>query len=66
MCENIFRHNYKGKYVIFDFKEFSILQKYYLNNTLSHKSFNKIMFITMITRKYTLSCSAGILTSVES
>lgn len=45
MCENIFRHNYKGEYVIFDFKEFSVLQKYYLNNTLSHKSFNKIMFI---------------------
>jgi len=45
MCENIYRLNYNGEYVIFDFKEFSILQKYYLYNTLSRKSFNKIMFI---------------------
>lgn len=46
ICENIYRHNYKGEYMLFDFKELSIIQQYYLSNTVNKVDFNKIHFLS--------------------
>ena len=45
ICENIFRHKYQGKYLIYDFKELSIIQQYYLSNTLDDFNFKNIDFV---------------------
>ena len=46
ICENIYRHNYQGDYLLYDFKELSIIQKYYLSNTITKLDFEKIDFLS--------------------